>query len=108
MPVLISRMGGATKIIACKAIGANRRATSERKTTLVNTSKEIARSSLDCVGVARAGAFGIKKERATLTDVKHGVMTPGFVDCVYTHRGTARTCLAMSCPSRMVSGIACR
>lgn len=77
MPILISRTGGVTKIIACMAIGANRRTTSERKTTLVNTSREIARSSLGCVGDARAGVFGIKKERATLTDTKDRVMTLG-------------------------------
>jgi hypothetical protein len=70
MPVLINRTGEATKIIACTAIGANRRATSERKTTPVNTRREIARSSLGSVGDVRDGAFGINKERAMLTGVK--------------------------------------
>jgi hypothetical protein len=68
MPVLITRKGGTTKSIAWMAIGADRRATSERKTTPVNTSREIAASSLGCVGDARAGALGIKKERARLAD----------------------------------------
>lgn len=75
VPVLISRTGGTTKIIACMAIGASRRATSERKTTPVNTSREIAKSSLGSVGDARAGEPGIRKERATLTGVRHGVRT---------------------------------
>jgi len=75
MPVLISRTGETTKIIACMEIGAKRRATSERKTTPVNTRREIARSSLGSVGDVRDGAFGIKKERATLTGMKHGVRT---------------------------------
>ena len=73
IPVLISRTGETTKIIACMAIGAKRRATSERKTTPVNTRREIARSSLDSVGDVRDGVFGIKKERATLTGMKHRV-----------------------------------
>lgn len=57
------------------ATGANRSATSERKTILVNTSREIAASSLGCVGDARAGAFGIKKEMAMLTNVRFRVGT---------------------------------
>lgn len=69
-PVLISRWDGTTKIIACRAIGANKKATSERKTTLVNTSRDTARSSLGSVADVRVGVFGIKKERATLTGVK--------------------------------------
>ena len=60
MPLLTTRDGG-TKSIAWRATGANRSATSERKTTLVNTSKVIAVRSLGCVGDARAGALGIRK-----------------------------------------------
>ena len=70
MPLLITREGGAENIIAWMATGAKRSTTSERKAILVNTSKEIAASSLGCVGDARAGVFGIKKEIATLTDVR--------------------------------------
>ena len=69
-PVLISRTNGTTKITACRTIGASKKATSERKITLVNTSRDTARSSLGSVVDVRVGAFGIKKERATLTGVK--------------------------------------
>jgi len=54
------------------AIGTNSSATSERKTTPVNTSREIAASSLDRVGDARAEELGIRKEVATLTGHKVG------------------------------------
>lgn len=67
MPVLITRKGATEERIAWKTTGANRNATSERKTMLVNTSRDTAARSLECVGDARAGAFGIKKEMATLT-----------------------------------------
>lgn len=67
IPVLITRKGGTTKSIAWRATGANRSATSERKTTAVNTSREIAASSLDCVENPRAVEFGINKETARFT-----------------------------------------
>jgi hypothetical protein len=60
-PLLITRKGGTKKSIAWMATGANRRAISERKTILVNTSRDIAASSFGCVGDPRAGALGIRK-----------------------------------------------
>jgi len=67
------------------AIGASRRAISERKTTPVNTSREIATSSLDCVGSVRAGALGIKNERATLASIRQGVRKLQLVGGVFTY-----------------------
>ena len=67
IPVLTTWKSGTEKTIAWRATGANRSATSERKTILVNTSRDIAARSLGRFGDARAGALGIKKEMATLT-----------------------------------------
>ena len=69
-PALINGTNGTTKTIPHRAIGTNKKPTSERKTTPVNTSRDTARRSLDPVGDARAGVFGIKKERATLTSAR--------------------------------------